>query len=102
MTTDDGETGHRDDRSPPRPMREFWNERVAASGHLGWEVTTTVSLIRQLSGKSILDFGCGAGAMSALLSTLGADVTGVDFSPKMIESARARYGENTHLRFMCA
>ncbi len=52
-----------------------------------------VRLLRpNLSGKRALDVGCGLGAGSWLLSTLGAHVTGVDVSEDAIEWARRTYG----------
>jgi SAM-dependent methyltransferase len=40
-------------------------------------------------GLTVLDAGCGTGYLSRKLRDLGALVTGVDFSPKMIDIARA-------------
>ncbi|MGW5385302.1 methyltransferase domain-containing protein [Nocardia sp. NPDC003963] len=36
----------------------------------------------------VLDIGCGPGTVTAYLTELGLDVTGVDLSPRMIENAR--------------
>ena len=44
----------------------------------------------QLSGKEILDVGCGEGELSTQLAKLGARVTGIDISPELIEVARKR------------
>ena len=41
-----------------------------------------------VTGRRVLDFGCGAGRSAAFLRRLGLDVTGVDISPSMIELAR--------------
>lgn len=41
--------------------------------------------------KSILDLGCGNGALTKALSDLGADVVGMDASEEMLEQARATY-----------
>jgi SAM-dependent methyltransferase len=38
----------------------------------------------------VLDVGCGPGAVSAFLSGLGIDVSGVDLSPAMVAHARRR------------
>ncbi|MFD2183138.1 class I SAM-dependent methyltransferase [Rhodoplanes azumiensis] len=43
-----------------------------------------------LSGKTVLDLGCGAGASSLLLAELGADVISVDASPVAIASLTER------------
>lgn len=41
-------------------------------------------------GELILDVGCGDGALTARISDAGARVIGLDASPEMVESARAR------------
>jgi SAM-dependent methyltransferase len=49
----------------------------------------------RISGKRVLDFGCGPGFYSAILCQRGAMVTGVDMSPFLIEKAnlhKARLG----------
>lgn len=38
----------------------------------------------------IADLGCGTGTLTLLLASHGHDVTGIDFSPRMIEIARAK------------
>ena len=45
------------------------------------------ALPSDLTGWRILDAGCGAGAMSAVLAGRGADVLGVDLSPELIRFA---------------
>lgn len=42
-------------------------------------------------GERILDLGCGTGQLSAEIAAFGAEVTGMDFSPEMIEKARTAY-----------
>jgi SAM-dependent methyltransferase len=39
----------------------------------------------------VLDVGCGPGTVTAHLSELGLDASGVDLSPRMIEHARRQY-----------
>lgn len=41
----------------------------------------------------VADLGCGTGTLSTLLTELGYDVTGLDFSPEMIRLARAKAPE---------
>lgn len=43
-----------------------------------------------LTGKRILDAGCGTGALSVEAARRGAEVVGVDISPSLIEIARKR------------
>jgi 2-polyprenyl-3-methyl-5-hydroxy-6-metoxy-1,4-benzoquinol methylase len=43
-----------------------------------------------LKGKTLLDFGCGEGQVATQLAMLGADVTGIDISPELIQLAQRR------------
>jgi len=54
--------------------------------HLGYPVVA--ELLGDVSGKSVLDYGCGTGTFSRFLQTQGASVTGVDVSGYMIEVAK--------------
>ena len=45
-----------------------------------------------LAGSVVLDAGCGAGAQARWLLDQGAEVVGVDVSPRMIEEAERRCG----------
>lgn len=45
---------------------------------------------RPLQDMTILDAGCGSGAQSEWLLNEGADVIGIDLSPRMIEESRRR------------
>lgn len=42
-----------------------------------------------LAGARVLEFGCNLGATSIVLAALGAQVTGVDVNPQLVELARA-------------
>jgi GrpB-like predicted nucleotidyltransferase (UPF0157 family)/SAM-dependent methyltransferase len=52
-----------------------------------------VDLAGDLEGKHVLDVGCAAGHLSALLAERGADVLGVDSSAGMVAVARRKFGE---------
>jgi SAM-dependent methyltransferase len=43
-----------------------------------------------LSGATVLDAGCGSGAQARWLLDKGADVVGIDLSPRMVEEAQRR------------
>lgn len=45
----------------------------------------------------VADLGCGTGSLSLLLAEEGYAVTGVDFSPAMVERARAKAGDVVEL-----
>lgn len=47
-------------------------------------------LPEDLRGARVLDAGCGTGAMAAELARRGAQVVGVDISPRLIDIARRR------------
>ena len=49
-----------------------------------------LTLVGDISGRDVLDVGCGDGDLAVELSRRGATVTGIDASPDMIEAARAR------------
>ena len=52
-----------------------------------------VALAGDVSGKRVLDVGCAAGHLSALLASGEADVLGVDASEGMVAIARSRFGD---------
>jgi ubiquinone/menaquinone biosynthesis C-methylase UbiE len=53
------------------------------------EATRTIfSLAKNLKGKKLLDVGCGNGDQLALACKKGAEVYGIDISPKMIGEAK--------------
>src|SRR5438309_10218919 len=52
--------------------------------------------------RTVVDIGCGTGGHALLLAGRGYDVTGVDRSPKMLRSARAKAASvplNGRIRF---
>ncbi len=51
-------------------------------------------LVGDITGKRVLDFGCGAGENTILLAAKGADVTGVDISPELVAIANDRLRAN--------
>lgn len=51
-----------------------------------------------LSGRSVLDAGCGAGQAAIELAARGADVVAVDVSPRLLEVAEGRTPEHLKSR----
>ncbi len=47
-------------------------------------------------GGPVVEVGCGPGHITAYLADAGADATGIDLSPGMIEQARSRFPEGTY------
>ena len=52
-----------------------------------------LSLLGDVAGKRVLDAACGPGLYAAELIRRGADVTGFDQSPRMVEICRERAGQ---------
>lgn len=64
-----------------------------------WYVRPAVlDLLGDVSGRRILDAGCGSAPLMADLGARGATVAGFDASPSMIRIARQRLGEGADLR----
>lgn len=52
-----------------------------------------LDLAGDVAGKRVLDVGCAAGHLSALLAKKGADVVGVDASAGMVAVAQEKFGD---------
>jgi 2-polyprenyl-3-methyl-5-hydroxy-6-metoxy-1,4-benzoquinol methylase len=90
----------------PSTLEEFREQFVRVhltpfhSGGWSWWADIRVELmggIGDLSGKRVLDYGCGCGELGVYLTSLGAEVYGFDLSAEGVKIARqtaARY----HLR----
>jgi len=88
-------------RSDPRYVRHLFDEFSANydARMLGQLAYDAPSILRQLAGMlgiaepgrySILDLGCGTGLAGIAFRDLACRLVGVDLSPAMIETARAR------------
>lgn len=62
-----------------------------------YERPAMLRLAGDVSGRRILDAGCGSGPLSAALRANGAVVTGFDASAAMVDLARQRLGEDADL-----
>ncbi|MEH0827050.1 MULTISPECIES: class I SAM-dependent methyltransferase [unclassified Micromonospora] len=62
-----------------------------------YERPAMLRLAGNVSGRRILDVGCGSGPLSAALRAKGAVVTGFDVSAAMVGLARQRLGEDADL-----
>src|SRR5579884_3179675 len=49
-----------------------------------------LKVIGDVSGLTVLDAGCGEGYLSRILTQRGANVTGIDISPRLVEIAREK------------
>ena len=62
-------------------------------GRLRWTLERTLSELGDLSGKRVLDVGCGSGRYAVAAAERGADVVAIDLSPAMLALARTRAGD---------
>ncbi|MFB9834458.1 class I SAM-dependent methyltransferase [Actinoallomurus acaciae] len=62
-----------------------------------YERPAMVALAGDVTGRRILDAGCGSGPLSAALRDRGAVVTGIDASAGMLALARRRLGDDAAL-----
>jgi len=67
-------------RTKENPQGWFYNELL--------DMPSTISLLGNVKGKRILDFGCGTGIYAKLLTKKGAKVKGFDISKEMLEIAK--------------
>jgi len=73
-----------------RLAKDYRLHRSAADTELVFGYQSEIDLLEPLSGKHILDFGCGEGKFCRMLSAKGAHATGIDSSEAMIQHARAQ------------
>ena len=79
-------------------VARYWDQNAdswADQVRKGWDIyreqynnPAFLPFIGNIDGKIVLDAGCGEGYNTRLLAMMGAKVTGVDISPKMIELAQ--------------
>jgi SAM-dependent methyltransferase len=60
-----------------------------------------IAALGDISGKRILDIGCGAGATSIAMAKAGATVVGVDISEDLLTEARARDTDDLCTFLLC-
>ncbi len=72
-------------------------ENEASLFNAYYERPAMLALAGDVTGRRILDAGCGAGPLFAALRDRGAIVTGFDSSAGMLEQARRRLGDDADL-----
>jgi ubiquinone/menaquinone biosynthesis C-methylase UbiE len=72
---------------------EFWDSLHGDDGNKFHRTLVAPAVERLLAlqpGERVLDIACGSGMVARKLAALGGKVTAVDFSPLLVEKARAR------------
>lgn len=80
-------------------LAEAYAAKVDTKPHNAYyERPATLSLLPDVRGWRVLDAACGPGVYAEWLLARGAEVLGVDASPKMLALARQRLGPDVELR----
>ncbi len=87
------------DYSDGRVVEKYYKKTLAAD-YINYPAV--LKLLRGISGKTVLDLGCGAGWLAGKLSRRGALVYGLDNSPKWISICRKQNGRSGNIRFITA
>jgi SAM-dependent methyltransferase len=79
--------------------RPYAEQNTANAANAMYERPATMTLLSELdlSGKQVLEAGCGAGVLTQWLLERGAEVTALDASAEMLALARARVGGGDHV-----
>lgn len=77
-----------------------WMGKGGSHHHRKVAVPAVIDLLNPQKGELILDIGAGQGVLAPEVAKHGAEYTGVDVSPKLLEYARQHHGE--HGRFLQA
>jgi len=63
-----------------------------------YERPATIALLGDVTGRRVLDAGCGPGALTEWLVEHGAAVTALDVSPEMVRLAQERVGDRARVQ----
>jgi demethylmenaquinone methyltransferase / 2-methoxy-6-polyprenyl-1,4-benzoquinol methylase len=70
------------------PVYDLMNRLMTAGLDLRWRRLTAEAVVRP--GDRVLDACCGTGDLAVACTRAGGNVTGLDFSPRMLERARRK------------
>lgn len=76
---------------------EYDHHNASSGANNYYERPATISLIGDVSGKRVLEVGCGSGPLTKWLVDNGAEVVACDVSAEMLEIARSRVGDDAEL-----
>lgn len=70
--------------------KSFQRQAYFAQGR-GQPLFSGLMPVSELSGKKVLEIGCGLGAHSEMLARAGAELTSIDLSPVSVEATKRRF-----------
>jgi ubiquinone/menaquinone biosynthesis C-methylase UbiE len=89
--------GERAARQYDAMSAEYGAHNAAGSYNAYYERPGTITLLGEVTGRRVLEAGCGPGALTGWLVEHGADVTAMDISPEMVRLARDRVGDRARI-----
>lgn len=78
-------------------VAEEYCEAVGEAGDINHQTYLNpiiLEILGDVSGKKLLDLACGQGYFSRIMARAGADVVGVEISPKLVEVAKKKEKEH--------
>jgi SAM-dependent methyltransferase len=90
MTTTNPPAGDYDAYADQYAANVAWREQGGVNGDPFGLLPPVLDLLGDITGRRVLDAGCGEGYLARVLAARGARVTGIDLSPRLIEMARAK------------
>jgi ubiquinone/menaquinone biosynthesis C-methylase UbiE len=73
----------------------YWGDFTKINSFVRGRYKLVLDILKEhkIANKTVLDLGCGDGALAGLLAMEGAIVTGIDLEPKAIELAREMFSK---------
>jgi SAM-dependent methyltransferase len=90
MTTPTPAAGDYDDYASHYEANVAWREEHQAGTDPFGLLLPLLEMLGDITGRRVLDAGCGEGYLARVLAARGACVTGIDLSPRLIELARSK------------
>jgi ubiquinone/menaquinone biosynthesis C-methylase UbiE len=100
-------------RSPPAPAHppstswenlagwyDGWVGPEGSEHHRRLAIPTVLELLELQSAENLLDLGAGSGVLAPFVTAAGANYTGVDLSPRLLEYGRRYHGKQVQARFL--
>lgn len=89
--------GQRSAREYEEIAADYAAETADSAHNAFYERPATIALLGDVAGRKVLEAGCAAGTLTAMLADRGAEVTAFDVSPAMVELARQAVGGRAEL-----
>ena len=75
-----------------------WVGKNGSRHHTERAIPLALDLLQLEPGDKLIDLGCGPGVMAPSVAAAGAHLTGIDLSPRLIETARRNHSRGASFR----